>query len=181
MLDCDWSSDVCSSDLHHLTVQSLAEDRMSVSFDLEVDGRMSLEAAHAVASELEDAIAEELGDGVEVETHIEPITVDRLVGIDADATTVVDITADLEAAAARGGVVGEIHAVRVRATDEGIIVNFHCRADPAISIRDLHAGIDDVERAVRATRLAVRRVIGHGEPLGADRAGTADKGRRGPI
>lgn len=155
--------------IHHLTVQSLAEGRMSVSFDLEVDGRMSLEAAHVIASNLEDAIAEELGEGVEVETHIEPITIDRLAGLDADATTVDEITADLAAAAARGGVVREIHAVRVRATDEGIIVNFHCRADPAISISDLHAAIDDVERAVRATRLSVRRVIGHGEPWGADR------------
>lgn len=156
--------------IHHLTVQSLAADRLSVSFDLEVDGRLSLEAAHGVASDLEAAIAEELGPDVEVETHIEPITVDRLAGLDADAATVAEITDDLAAAAARGGVVGEIHAVRVRATEEGVIVNFHCRADPAISIRDLHAAIDDVERAVRATRLVVRRVIGHGEPWGTDRA-----------
>ena len=169
--------------IHHLTVQSLADARLSVSFDLEVDGRMSLEAAHEIASALENAIAEELGDGVEVETHIEPITIDRLAGLDADAASVAEITADLAAAAARGGVVGEIHAVRVRATDEGIIVNFHCRADPAIAIADLHAAIDDVERAVRATRLAVRRVIGHGEPWGTDRtiaedAPTAGSARR---
>ncbi len=155
--------------IHHLTVQTLVGGGMSVSFDLEVDGRMSLEAAHAVASRLEDAIADELGPDVEVETHIEPITVDRLAGLDADAATIADITRDLEAAAVRGGVVGEIHEVRVRATDEGIIVNFHCRADPAIAVADLHAAIDDVERAVRATRLAVRRVIGHGEPWESDR------------
>ena len=155
--------------IHHLTVQTLVGGGMSVSFDLEVDGRMSLEAAHAVATNLEEAIADELGPDVEVETHIEPITVDRLAGLDADAATIADITRDLEAAAVRGGVVGEIHEVRVRATDEGIIVNFHCRADPTIAVADLHAAIDDVERAVRATRLAVRRVIGHGEPWESDR------------
>ena len=148
--------------IHHLTVQTLADDRMSVSFDLEVDGRMSLDAAHAVATELENAIADELGPGVEVETHIEPITVDRLAGLDADAATVAEIT--------RGGIVDEVHAVRVRATDEGIIVNFHCRAAPTISIADLHAAIDDVERAVRATRLSVRRIVGHGEPRRDERS-----------
>lgn len=156
--------------IHHLTVQTLADDRMSVSFDLEVDGRMSLDAAHAVATELENAIADELGPGVEVETHIEPITVDRLAGLDADAATIAEITRDLEAAAARGGIVDEVHAVRVRATDEGIIVNFHCRAAPTISIADLHAAIDDVERAVRATRLSVRRIVGHGEPRRDERS-----------
>jgi cation diffusion facilitator family transporter len=155
--------------IHHLTVQSLVGGGMSVSFDLEVDGRMTLEAAHEVATNLEDAIADELGPGVEVETHIEPITVDRLAGFDVDAATVAEITGDLAAAAARGGVVSEIHEVRVRATEEGIIVNFHCRADPSIPIYDLHIAIDDVERSVRATRQAVRRVIGHGEPMGSDR------------
>ncbi|MDK9696065.1 MAG: cation-efflux pump [Siculibacillus sp.] len=159
--------------IHHLTVQSLDQGRLSVSFDLEVDGRMPLDAAHDIASTLEDAIAEELGPGVEVETHIEPITVDRLAGHDADAATVAEITADLEAAAARGGVVGEIHAVRARVTEEGLIVNFHCRAAPETAIATLHTAIDEVERAVRATRRSVRRVIGHGEPIGSDRVSTS--------
>lgn len=158
--------------IHHLTVQALPNDRLSVSFDLEVDGRTTLEAAHEVASELENAIADEIGPGVEVETHIEPITVDRLAGFDADPATVAAIARELAEAAARGGIVTEVHAVRARATDEGLIVNFHCRADPAITVAELHTAIDDVERAVRATRLAVRRVIGHGEPFGTDRPGT---------
>lgn len=153
--------------IHHLTVQALGDERMSVSFDIEVDGRMTLEAAHVIADELETAIADELGGGVEVETHIEPITVDRLHGIDVDAAETAAITAELRDAAARGGVVDDVHDVRVRATDEGLIVNFHCHAAPSIRVADLHTAIDDVERAVRATRLSVRRVIGHGEPHGA--------------
>lgn len=150
--------------IHHLTVQTLADDRMSVSLDLEVDGRMSLADAHVVASGLEAAIEAELGPGSEVETHIEPITVDRLAGLDLDAATLAVIRNDLEAAAERGGTVGDIHDVRARATDEGVIVNFHCHAAPSIGIAELHAAIDDVERTIRARHLDVRRVIGHGEP-----------------
>lgn len=153
--------------IHHLTVQVLDGDAMSVSFDLEVDGRMPLSAAHDIATELEKAIEAELGAGVEVETHIEPITIDRLHGIDVGASEVAAITDELRAAAERGGVVGDVHDVRVRATDEGLIVNFHCLAPPTLSVADLHTAIDDVERAVRATRLSVRRVIGHGEPYSA--------------
>lgn len=150
--------------IHHLTVQTLEGDGMSVSFDLEVDGRMRLDAAHEIATGLEEAIKAELGPGSEVETHIEPITIDRLRGIAVDASEVEAISAELRAAAERGGVVHGIHAVRVRATDEGIIVNFHCYAPASLGVADLHSAIDDVERAVRATRLSVRRVIGHGEP-----------------
>ena len=58
--------------VHHVTVHSL-EGRLAVSLDLEVDGALSLAAAHDIATGLEDAIREELGPGVEVETHIEPL------------------------------------------------------------------------------------------------------------
>ncbi|TBW39285.1 cation transporter [Siculibacillus lacustris] len=153
--------------IHHLTVQALADDRLSVSLDLEVDGRMTLETAHGVASGLETAIEEELGSGVEVETHIEPITIDRLAGHDVAGDAVAAITADLGRAAAAGGVVDDVHEVRVRDTAEGLIVNFHCHADPAISVAALHDAIDDVERALRAGRPEIRRIIGHGEPRDA--------------
>src|SRR5262249_56417383 len=57
---------------HHVTVHAL-EGRLAVSLDLEVDGALSLAAAHDIATGLEDAIRDELGPGVEVETHIEPL------------------------------------------------------------------------------------------------------------
>lgn len=152
--------------VHHVTVQTLADGRMAVSLDLEVDGRTGLAEAHGVASGLEDAIESELGYETEVETHIEPITVDRLAGVDLDEPTLAEIRTELTAAAAATGVVGEVHAVRARTTQEGVIVNFHCRARPEISIAELHAAIDDVERTVRARHSSVRRVIGHGEPHG---------------
>jgi cation diffusion facilitator family transporter len=150
--------------IHHLTVQSLAHDRLSVSLDLEVDGRMTLKAAHAVATGLEAAIAAEIGPGVEVETHIEPITVHSLDGVDADAATKAAIAEELAASARAGGIVTEVHAVRVRRTVEGLIVNFHCRADPEIGVAALHDAVDDIERAIRGRRDDIRRIIGHGEP-----------------
>ena len=57
--------------VHHVTIQDI-EGRKTVALDLEVDGAMTLGDAHRLASELEDAIAGEIGEGVEVETHIEP-------------------------------------------------------------------------------------------------------------
>jgi divalent metal cation (Fe/Co/Zn/Cd) transporter len=41
--------------VHHITVQRIGE-RLSVGLDLEVDGRLSLRAGHAIASELEAEI-----------------------------------------------------------------------------------------------------------------------------
>src|SRR5262245_39674824 len=72
---------------HHVTVHAL-EGRLAVSLDLEVDGALSLGAAHDIATGLEDAIGEELGPGVEVETKIEPLQPVDEAGHDASAKRV---------------------------------------------------------------------------------------------
>ena len=58
--------------VHHVTVHAIG-GRLSISLDLEVDGSLSLGAAHEIADRLEAALRAELGAEVEVETHIEPL------------------------------------------------------------------------------------------------------------
>ena len=156
--------------VHHLTVQQVVgpggSARLAVSLDVEVDGRMTLEDAHLIATGLEDAIGAELGSDVEVETHIEPLMIDRLDGADLDRMATESIKNTLDRAASARGDVDEIHSVRARRTAEGVIVNFHCRVAPTMSVADMHVAIDDIERAVRSERPDIRRAIGHAEPRG---------------
>ena len=60
--------------------------------------------------------------------------------------------------------VGAIHDVRVRAADDGEIVNFHCLVDPMLKVADVHDKVDEVERALRLRFPAIKRAIGHAEP-----------------
>jgi len=60
--------------------------------------------------------------------------------------------------------VGEIHDVRVRETDAGEIVNFHCVVDAGVKVADVHEKVDELERALRLRFPSIRRVIGHAEP-----------------
>jgi cation diffusion facilitator family transporter len=148
--------------VHHVTVHDIA-GRLSVSLDLEVDRRQTLGAAHEIASELEIALRDELGLGVEVETHIEPLQ-DRSAGREAPPERVKAVTLALAEIAASGGMVREVHNVRVRETDEGEIVNFHCRVDPALTVQAVHEKVDAIERALRLCSPSIKRVIGHAEP-----------------
>ena len=149
--------------IHHVTVQQIG-DTLSVSFDLELDGRMTLGAAHEVASNLEAAIREELGPRIEVETHIEPMLANQLAGHDADAATVERIAAALRTHAAATDVVRDVHDVRVRETDAGLVVNYHCRVDPNLDVIHVHEAVDNLERLVRAEHPPICRVVGHTEP-----------------
>jgi divalent metal cation (Fe/Co/Zn/Cd) transporter len=63
--------------------------------------------------------------------------------------------------------VHDIHNVRVRETDDGEIVNFHCLVDATLSVQAVHEKVDDVERALRRRAPTIKRVIGHAEPSGA--------------
>ena len=130
----------------------------------EVDGALGLNAAHEIASGLETAVREELGPDVEVETHIEPLQTDGLAGRDSATERVAQVRDELNSLAGQIGFVGEVHDVRVRETAEGEIVNFHCRVDPGLTVRDVHEKVDEVERGLRRRWPSIKRVIGHAEP-----------------
>jgi len=59
----------------------------------------------------------------------------------------------------------DVHDVRVRETDEGEIVNFHCYVDPQLSVQSVHEKVDALERALKQQSPSIKRVVGHAEPV----------------
>jgi divalent metal cation (Fe/Co/Zn/Cd) transporter len=149
--------------VHHVTIQEI-NGRRSINLDMEVDGRMSLGDAHEVATRFESAVKKEIGLDAEVETHIEPLETEEIPGRDAEAAVVQAIADGLARRALDTGRLRHIHNVRARHTPAGLLVNFHCRIDPKISVSETHKDVDALERAVRGDFPNVARVIGHAEP-----------------
>jgi cation diffusion facilitator family transporter len=149
--------------VHHVTVHSI-DGRLAVAVDLEVEGKLKLGQAHEIATTLEEAVTRELGPEVEVDTHIEPMQVDDLAGHDAGPGRVREVQDMLRQIAAETGAVRDVHDVRVRRADDGEIVNFHCYADPELTVQAVHENVDMVERALRQRMPEIKRVIGHAEP-----------------
>jgi cation diffusion facilitator family transporter len=154
--------------IHHLTVQDI-KGKLAVSFDLEVDGLMALSEAHDHASDLEDAIREELGSDVEVESHIEPQPERLLSGIDVAPKLNKEITAVLLGLAKKQRRLSDLHNIRIRKTDQGLFVHYHCRFAPEETIDDVHTIVDQIENGLQDKFSAIRRVIAHAEPIGCVR------------
>jgi cation diffusion facilitator family transporter len=150
--------------VHHVTVHQL-RGKLAVALDLEVDGKLSLREAHDLADGLESAIAAELGLDVEVETHIEPLQPQEASGREAPPERVNAVKIALAELAPETRVIRDVHNVRVRETDQGEIVNFHCRVDPDLTVQMAHENVDALERALRARSPSIKRVIGHTEPM----------------
>ena len=148
--------------IHHVTVHDI-DGKLIVSIDLEVDGNLHLSQAHDIAHGLEQHIRADFGADVEVDTHIEPLEPERPLGTDAPEARVAQIRNALVRIAGDSDI-HDVHNVRVRETDDGEIVNFHCRAAPDASVIHVHEQVDQIERALKAAHPVVRRVISHAEP-----------------
>jgi cation diffusion facilitator family transporter len=154
--------------VHHVTVHAI-NSQLAVSLDLEVDGALALGVAHDIATGLEEAIRDELGPSVEVETHIEPLQPLGQPGLEATVERTLVIRDALADIVAGIDLVSEVHDVRVRKSESGEIVNFHCLVDPSVKVADVHEKVDEVERALRQRFPTIKRVIGHAEPRRSQR------------
>jgi divalent metal cation (Fe/Co/Zn/Cd) transporter len=150
--------------IHRLTIQRI-EKWLSISLDLEVAADMSARSAHDIASRLEAAIRGEIGQDTEIDTHIEPMAANWLNGQEASEEQYRQIEGALASSAVQGGVVRDVHDVRIRETEVGLIVNFHCCVPAELRITKAHDAVDEIERRVRTLYPSVARVVGHAEPV----------------
>ena len=154
--------------IHHVTVQHI-KGKLAVSFDLEVEGAMALVEAHETATKLENAIRRELGGDVEVESHIEPQPEQLLEGNEAAARDTAVITKALMFLAAKQKQLSDLHNIRIRQTDQGVFVHYHCIFAGEETIDTVHACIDHIENGLQEKFPEIRRVIAHAEPAGRAR------------
>jgi cation diffusion facilitator family transporter len=154
--------------IHHLTVQRL-QKRLAVSFDLEVEGTTPLSAAHEIATGLEDAIRASLGADVEVESHIEPQPLQLIEGQSAEAKIAKRVEATLRQLAKLEKTLSDVHSVRVRNTEGGLFVHYHCRFAPNRTIYMVHSVVDRIENGLQDKYPIIKRVVAHAEPVGQAR------------
>ena len=154
--------------IHHVTVQDNG-GRLAVSFDYEVDGATSLFDAHASATTLETAIRDGLGTDVEVESHIEPSPPALLHGKPPKPSLAKSVERELAKLAHREKPISDLHNIRVRATEEGLFVHYHCLFAPRTSVQTVHDTVDRIENALMKKIPGVARVVAHAEPIGHSR------------
>jgi len=143
-------------EIHNLSVLR-TDAGAEVSLHLKLPADLSLEDAHAVASEVEQAIAESVPEVSSVQTHLEPLAEP------ARGTTVERDTGFVEAIvrAATGAVPREL---RFLETDDGLVAFVTLGLDPATTLADAHRRASEVEELIRRERPEIAEVIVHTEP-----------------
>jgi cation diffusion facilitator family transporter len=149
---------------HSIRVNQAGKSR-SLELHLEVDDRLSLVEAHAMATEFERDLRQALPGFENITTHIEPdMTLENIAsGSKTDRERVRQALTEL---LSERGMNCRPHNLRVVAQDGELAISFHCNIDPIMPISEAHALTEKVEQDLRTRIPNLGRVVIHVEPAG---------------
>jgi cation diffusion facilitator family transporter len=148
-------------EIHNVSVLHV-DGRTEVSLHLKLPGDLSLDEAHAVASDVEHAIEQALPAVDAVRTHLEPLAEEAqgrspervTVARDADAVTRIVVR--------RTGVAPR--ELRFLETEEGLVVFLTLGLDPNVPLAEAHSRASEVEEQIRGALPGISEIIVHTEP-----------------
>lgn len=141
--------------------------RRSLELHLEVREDLSLEAAHAQATEFEQAVRRTMPDIQEIVTHIEPAGDGSALRRAAPEDEAL-VRKALEAVRRQTGLDCDFHQLEVHRVSGELSVSFHCMLHSQSSLLDAHDQSVRMEKELRARLPRLGRVVIHMEPLGAE-------------
>jgi cation diffusion facilitator family transporter len=146
-------------EIHNVSVLDVGGGT-ELSLHLKLPGDLSLEEAHAVATEVERAIVEAVPEVDSVQTHLEPLAETgagrEAKDTDDEAECVVRIVRDTTGTPPR--------ALRFVHTGDGLVAFLTLALDPSVPLADAHARASEIEERIRAERPEIADVIVHTEP-----------------
>lgn len=153
------------NEVHNVLVHSFEEagrSRLHVTLHAKVANDTPLVTAHGLSDTVEASVANELGDGVRVDTHLEPLTI-TAVGRDVTAVQS-ELVAGIEEAALEEVDVLDCHEVLVTSSPEGLVVVAHVTGRGDLPLGTLHEASERIEKRIHARHNDVASVVIHFEP-----------------
>jgi cation diffusion facilitator family transporter len=143
-------------EIHNLSVLDV-EGSIEVSLHLKLPGDLSLDRAHGIAEQVEEAIHNQVPEVRTVRTHLEPLA-ETAAGeeVDIDPAVIERAVRDEDGVEPR-----ELRCVR---TDDGIVVFLTLALGGGESLADAHGRASAIEERVREAVPAVTDVVVHTEP-----------------
>ena len=153
---------------HNISV-SLSGDRKQITFDVEVDGRLTIREAHDEVSVLEKELHAEFDGDIDICIHLDPLRQEernaKPISLE-DETRIAGIIRD-----AAGTIPGiqDVHDIRIRMTEhDRLCVTLHCAFSDEILLDDVHSLTSRLEGLIYTTLPETARIIIHAEPINAE-------------
>ncbi|MFN2468108.1 MAG: cation diffusion facilitator family transporter [Gaiellaceae bacterium] len=138
------------------------DGRTQLSLHLKLPAALTLDEAHAVASEVERAIHEAVPEIGAVRTHLEPLREASEARAPSPVDTARETATVLRIVHEATG--GSPRELRFLETDEGLVAYLTLGLDPLTALSDAHARASEIERRIRDERPSIADVVVHTEP-----------------
>jgi cation diffusion facilitator family transporter len=146
-------------EVHNVSVLYVGR-RTEVSLHLKLPGELTLEEAHEVATQVEQAIKEAAPEVDAVQTHLEPLSEAgegrRMTDDTAERDVVMRIVRDITGEDAR--------ELRFLQTEDGLVAHLTLGLEGGSRLSDAHARASEIEERIRRVRPEIADVVVHTEP-----------------
>ena len=146
-------------EVHNVSVLDVA-GATAVSLHLKLPGELTLEDAHEVATQVEQAIKAAAPEVDSVQTHLEPLAETaegrRMMDDTAERDVVMRIVRDITGHEAR--------ALRFLQTEDGLVAHLTLGLEGDSRLSDAHARASEIEERIRRARPEIADVVVHTEP-----------------
>ena len=146
-------------EVHNVSVLQVGR-RTEVSLHLKLPGDLTLEQAHEVATQVEQAIVAAVPEVDAVQTHLEPLAEAgegrRIEDDVAEREVVLRVVRELTGE--------EPREVRFLRTDDGVVAHLTLGLEGESRLADAHARASEIEEEIRRARPEIADVVVHTEP-----------------
>jgi cation diffusion facilitator family transporter len=153
-------------EVHNVLIHAFDEggrSKLHVTLHAKVRSNLSLEQAHRLSDEIEAAVAAELGEGVRVDSHIEPMRT-TTPGVDVTSSRG-DLVTSIRSIALDEPDVMNCHEVLITSTDSGLSVTAHVGSRGDLPLARIHDASERIEKAIMNANPEVGAVTIHFEPI----------------
>jgi divalent metal cation (Fe/Co/Zn/Cd) transporter len=148
-------------EIHNVNVIAIG-GRTEISLHLKLPGTLSLDEAHDVAEQVEQAILDALPEVASVRTHLEPLA--EVAEAHRPAAAVVESEAASVLRIVHEQTGGSPRELRFLETDTGLVAFLTLALDPHTELDVAHATASAIEERIRKERPEISEVHVHTEP-----------------
>lgn len=150
----------------HNISTSLSGERKQITFDVEVDGRLTIREAHEAVSALEKELHDEFDGELDICIHMDPLRHEERHTSELSSEEAARISKIIRESAATIQGIEDVHEIRLRRTEhDRLCITLHCAFADDILLENVHNLTSRLEGIIYQTLPETGRIIVHAEPL----------------
>jgi len=150
----------------HNIATSLSGAKKQITFDVEIDQRLTIKQAHDTVTALEDELRREFDGELDICIHLDPLRFEERATSALSSEEELEVRATIVNASRSIKKIHDVHDIQIRKTEQQkLIITLHCSFEDEALLEEVHSLTSQLEGTIYRALANAGRVIIHAEPL----------------